>query len=442
MEQERQYDIEPDTKDKTDNQKKAKKQIFLGGMFWGFIIGGIFSCLCILAIRGVLLHQDTPRGNVIQIPETDKQSGDSDDKEALNTAITDKLVQKLRTLESAIDIYYYKEGLNYEELQEGMLSGLVEALNDPYSEYYTKEELEKVTQDNEGIYYGIGAYVSMDTTLSMPKISGVIADTPAEEAGLRENDVITAVGEVSTYQMTTEEAVTYIRGEEGTTVDLTIYREGEPDYLQFTVERRKVESPTVESEMKGDIGYIRITGFEEVTVHQFSDAYKALNEQGMKGLIIDVRSNPGGLLTSVLEISRQILPKGRIVYTEDKYGQKNEYTCDGKNEIDIPLVVLINGNSASASEILAGAVQDYGIGTIVGTTTYGKGVVQNIFALSDGSAVKLTISNYFTPNGNNIHGIGIVPDVEVELDADKYYDEGVDTQIEKALEVLNGKIAK
>ena len=436
MQQENQFDAVTETEDKAAvRHKKVKRQAFFGGMFWGIIIGSIFSCACVLIIRGVLLYKN---GNEIQIPKEEVE--ESSDKEAANTAITSETIRKLRTLESAIDIYYYQEGLDYEEMQNGIFSGLVESLNDPYSDYYTKEELEKVNQDNEGIYYGIGAYMSLDTALSRPKISGIIPNTPAEEVGLRENDIITEIGEISTYQMDTQEAVTYIRGEEGTTVDLTIYREGEPDYLHFTVERRKVESPTVESEMKGDVGYIRITGFEEVTVHQFEDAYKALEKEGMKGLIIDVRSNPGGLLTTVLDICRMILPKGLIVYTEDKYGQKQEYTCDGKNEIDIPLAVLINGNSASASEILAGAVQDYGIGTIVGTTTYGKGVVQNIFGLSDGSAVKLTISTYYTPNGNNIHGIGIVPDVEVELDADKYYDEKIDTQIEKALEIVNEQI--
>ena len=436
MQQENQFNAVTETEDKAAvRHKKVKRQAFFGGMFWGIIIGSIFSCACVLIIRGVLLYKN---GNEIQIPKEEVE--ESSDKEAANTAITSETIRKLRTLESAIDIYYYQEGLDYEEMQNGIFSGLVESLNDPYSDYYTKEELEKVNQDNEGIYYGIGAYMSLDTALSRPKISGIIPNTPAEEVGLRENDIITEIGEISTYQMDTQEAVTYIRGEEGTTVDLTIYREGEPDYLHFTVERRKVESPTVESEMKGDVGYIRITGFEEVTVHQFEDAYKALEKEGMKGLIIDVRSNPGGLLTTVLDICRMILPKGLIVYTEDKYGQKQEYTCDGKNEIDIPLAVLINGNSASASEILAGAVQDYGIGTIVGTTTYGKGVVQNIFGLSDGSAVKLTISTYYTPNGNNIHGIGIVPDVEVELDADKYYDEKIDTQIEKALEIVNEQI--
>lgn len=434
--QENQYNIGNDIEEAAQC-KKAKKQFFLSGLFWGFIAGGMFSCICILAIRGIILHQN---GNALQIPKAEEDGGSNHEKVALDTAITAEMVQKLRTLESAIDVYYYQEGIDYEAMQEGILSGLVDSLNDPYSEYFTKEELEKVNLDNEGVYYGIGAYVSMDTELSMPKISGIIANTPAEEAGLRENDVIAAVGDVSMYQMTTQDAVSYIRGEEGTTVDLTIYREGEPEYLYFTVERRKVESPTVNYEMMEDVGYLQITSFDEVTVHQFKDAYAALEQEGMKGLIIDVRSNPGGLLTTVLDICREILPKGIIVYTEDKYGQKSEYTCDGQNEIDIPLAVLINGNSASASEILAGAVQDYGIGTIVGKTTYGKGVVQNIFGLSDGSAVKLTISNYFTPKGNNIHGIGVQPDVEVELDVDKYYDEDVDTQIEKALEIINEQI--
>ena len=428
--QENQYNVE--------TKEKSKTKIFFTGMFWGFIFGGIFACISIGVIN--VVYSSYQNSNVLQIPESEEESKKNTEQAAFDSVVTSQLIQKLRTLESAIDVYYYQDGIDYEELQTGILSGMIDALNDPYSVYYTKEELEQVNLDNAGIYYGIGAYVSMDNELSMPKISGVIANTPAEEAGLREDDVITAVGDVSMYQKSTQDAVSYIRGEEGTTVTLTIYRPSEKEYLDITVERRRVESPTVNHEMMGEIGYLQITSFDEVTVDQFAAAYQALEEAGMKGLIIDVRSNPGGLLTSVLDISRQILPKGLIVYTEDKYGQKNEFSCDGANEIDLPLVVLINGNSASASEILAGAVQDYGIGTIVGKTTYGKGVVQNIFALSDGSAVKLTISNYFTPNGNNIHGIGIVPDVEVELDVDKYYDEDVDTQIEKAIEVLQEQI--
>ena len=435
--QDNQYNMDADTQKLMDKRKnQVKKQAFFGGLFWGFIIGGLFTCLCIWIIRGVLIFQNR---NINKMPEVIESENKEDDM-VQTTAVTNDLIQKLRALESAINTYYYQEDLDYEAMQNGVLAGFVEALDDPYSQYYTQEEFQTVTQDNIGIYYGIGAYVGIDTTLSRPKISGVIKNTPAQEVGLRENDVIVNVGEVSTYGMTADEVVSLIRGEEGTIVELTIYREEEPEYLEFSVERRKVESPTVESEMKGEIGYIQITGFEEVTVHQFEEAYEELNNQGMKGLIIDVRSNPGGLLTSVLEISRKILPKGLIVYMEDRNGRRDEYTCDGENEIDIPLAVLVNGNSASASEILAGAVKDYGIGTIVGETTYGKGVVQNIFSLRDGTAVKLTISTYFTPKGNNIHGVGVTPDVEVELDADKYYDEGVDTQIEKALEILRAQI--
>ncbi len=418
-----------------DIDKKVTKRAFFNGIIWGFFIGGIFACLCILCIRGVMYFRN---GNTLQIPETKNE----EDEGALTTCISDKTIQKLKTLESAIDVYYYKDELDYEAMEIGLFTGLVESLEDPYSTYYTKEEFQEVTQDNSGIYYGIGAYVSFNTTYSMPQISGIIANTPAEAAGLRENDIIYEVDGVSMFQMATDEAVTYIRGEEGTTVNLTIYRSGEPDYLHFTVERKKVESPTVNSEMMGDVGYIQITEFGDVTVHQFSDAMADLKSQGMKGLVLDLRSNPGGLLSAVVSIANQILPEGTIVYTEDKYGQKEEYKSDGKNEIDIPLVVLINQNSASASEILAGAIKDYGVGTLVGKTTYGKGVVQNIFGLSDGSAVKLTISNYFTPNGSNIHGIGVTPDVEVELDADKYYEEDIDTQLDKALEIVNNEIEK
>jgi carboxyl-terminal processing protease len=213
-------------------------------------------------------------------------------------------------------------------------------------------------------------------------------------------------------------------------------RDGEADPIDISVERRKIESPTVQYEMYDDgVAYIQITEFDLVTSSQFEEAYSQVKSAGMKGLIIDLRSNPGGNLSTVCEIARQILPKGLIVYTEDKYGKREEYTCDGKNEIQVPLVVLTNGYSASASEILAGAVKDYGIGKLVGTTTFGKGIVQKVINLNDGTAVKLTVSSYYTPSGNNIHGIGIEPDVEVEFDADAYKD-GVDNQLEKAKEVL------
>ena len=230
-----------------------------------------------------------------------------------------------------------------------------------------------------------------------------------------------------------------IRGEAGTTVDLTIVRQGAGDYLHVTVERAKVESPTVKYEMLDDsMAYIQIVEFDDVTIDQFTDALATVKGSDMKGLILDLRGNPGGSLDAVVQIARKLLPEGMIVYTEDKAGKRTEYTCDGKTPLEVPLVVLVDMNSASASEILAGAIQDYGIGTLVGTTTFGKGIVQQIMPFTDGSAIKITISAYYTPNGRNIHGTGIEPDVECEFDGDAYYnsDTPVDNQLEKAKEVL------
>ena len=221
---------------------------------------------------------------------------------------------------------------------------------------------------------------------------------------------------------------------------LTLVREGEADYLEIPVERRKIESPTVSSEMlENQIGYIEITEFDDVTEDQFAEALAECRGNGMKALILDLRSNPGGNLSTVCEISRMLLPKGMIVYTEDKYGTRDEYTCDGARKLEVPAVVLVNDYSASASEILAGALKDHGMATIMGTTTFGKGIVQRVISLSDGSAVKLTVSKYYTPNGNDIHEKGIEPDVVVEFDADAYYDEGIDNQLQEAISYLSAE---
>ena len=205
-----------------------------------------------------------------------------------------------------------------------------------------------------------------------------------------------------------------------------------------------VEIPSVSSEMlEENIGYIKISKFTGVTYEQYHAAFEKLKEQGAKQLIVDLRNNPGGLMTAVCDVLREILPEGLIVYTEDKYGNRVEETCDGKSPLNMPLVVLVNEGSASASEIFAGAVQDHKVGTIVGTTTYGKGIVQTVRQLSDGSAVKLTVSKYYTPNGNNIHEVGIQPDVEVELSDDvtdlSQVEQSQDNQLQKALEVVRGK---
>lgn len=292
-------------------------------------------------------------------------------------------------------------------------------------------------QETEGIYYGIGAYLMLDPDTGLGKVSGVIENTPAEEAGLRADDLIYLVDGETTMGLELSEIVARVKGEEGTTVHLTIYREGETDYLEIDVERRKIEAPTVKYEMlKNNIGYIQITEFDEVTTDQFTEALAVVKGSGAKGLILDLRGNPGGSLNTVIDIARQLLPKGLIVYTEDKYGERDEYNCDGKRELDIPLVVLVNGNSASASEILAGAIKDYRKGVLIGTTTFGKGIVQRVLPLTDGTALKLTISAYYTPNGNNIHGVGIEPDIVCEFDGDAYYDDGVDNQLERALKEL------
>ena len=239
--------------------------------------------------------------------------------------------------------------------------------------------------------------------------------------------------------MTLSEVVSLVKGPEDTEVVLTLIREGASDYLEVAVTRKKVESPTVEySMLDNNMAYIQVTEFEDVSVKQFQNALAKAREEGMKGMILDLRGNPGGSLNAVVEMARMLLPKGMIVYTEDKNGKRSEYTCDGTKALEVPLVVLVDTNSASASEIMAGAIKDYGIGTLVGTTTFGKGIVQQIIPFRDGSAVKITISAYYTPKGNNIHGIGIEPDVVCEFDGEAYYgnEDHPDNQLEKGKEVL------
>ena len=357
-----------------------------------------------------------------------------------DTVANQRTMDKLKLLEDTIGKYYL-EGVDEQTLEKGVYDGLVKALGDPYSVYYSAEELKELQDKTEGIYYGIGAYIGIDADTSLPRLTGIIEGTPAQESGLRAGDLLYKVDGEEVQGLELTQVVSKVKGEEGTTVHLTIIREGESDYLEIDVVRRKVESPTVNQKMlDNNIGYIQITEFDTVTLDQFTEALAVCRGSGMKGLILDLRGNPGGNLNTVCDIAREILPKGLIVYTEDKNGKRTEYTCDGTNQMKEPLVVLVDSGSASASEILAGAIKDYGIGTLVGTTTFGKGIVQRIISLSDGSAVKLTVSNYYTPNGNNIHKIGIAPDIEEKFDGEAYYNDGVDNQLNKAIEVMNGKL--
>lgn len=392
--------------------------------FWKGLVAGLGIALLIVALAVTATKVIRTFQMVGIIPSGEKES-----------VANSQTVEKLSILEDTIQKYFWKN-VTEEELEEGVYKGILESLEDPYSVYYTPEELLDLQQQTEGIYYGIGAYISQNKETGYVQISKVIKNTPAEESGLMQGDYIYMVDGEDMFDKDSTYVVSRIKGDEGTKVMLTVLRETESEPLEIEVERRKIESPTVEYEMLDNgMAYIQIVEFDLVTTSQFETAYKQAKQDGMKGLIIDLRSNPGGNLSTVCDIARMLLPKGLIVYTEDKYGERVEYSCDGSQQIEVPLVVLTDGYSASASEILAGAVKDYGIGTLVGTTTYGKGIVQKVISLTDGSAVKLTVSTYYTPNGNNIHEKGIDPDVEVLFDAEQYV-AGVDNQLEKAKEVL------
>lgn len=326
-----------------------------------------------------------------------------------------KCRSKLTYLENLIDEYYLGDK-DEEKLQEGLYTGLLYGLDDPYSRYYTAEEYEAENSSSQGTYVGIGILMEKNKEGGV-KIVECYEGGPGEEAGLKAGDIISAIDGEDITDDEVSDVADLVRNSDKDSVVLTVHRENVNDAMEITVPITDVELPSVFHEMlDSKIGYIRITEFKGVTSEQYQEAFDDLNSQGMEKLIVDLRDNPGGLLDSVCDILRQILPEGLIVYTEDKDGNREEQKCDGKNELQIPLAVLVNESSASASEIFAGAVQDYGIGTIVGTTTYGKGVVQSIRQLSDGSAIKLTIANYYTPKGNNINKIGIKPDIEVSLD--------------------------
>lgn len=414
-----------------DRNKKEKRGYFCSGLIIGLASALIIVSAAYLGTRVEKWYRAS----------TSAQSS-ADTEEAVNA----QSIQKLQTVEGMIrQYYYYDDEIDTKVLEEGAYRGMIESLGDPYSTYYSAEELDELRNQTQGIYYGIGAGVSLDTETTLPKIVKIYDGTPAQEAGLRENDIIYEVNGESTYGMSTSDVVALIKGEENTSVNLTIVRVGESDYLSIDVTRRKVNVPTVEFKMLNeDMAYIQISEFDDITVDQFTEALAMARGNNMKGLVLDLRSNPGGSLDAVVEIARMLLPEGLIVYTEDKYENRKEYTCDGTKQLEVPMTVLINGNSASASEILAGAIKDYGIGTLVGTTTYGKGIVQSVMPLTDGSAVKLTISSYFTPRGNNIHKKGIEPDVICEFDGEAYYgsDDRPDNQLEKAKEVLGQLIGQ
>ncbi len=411
-------------------KKKADNSSFVLGLIIGILVTMLLAALVIL---GVLLF-----GKFNGLSQGPVENKGLEELLEDNDLVDEQMLRKLSAIEEVIDTYYYKDDLDEEALSEGIYRGILDAVGDPYTCYFSEKELKDLLEDSQGVYYGIGAYVTLDQTGMYPMITAPIAGSPAEEADLRPGDIIYEINGEATYGKTLDAAVSMMRGKEGTEVEVTILRSTESEYIHVTLVRRRVESPTVTYEMLEDnIGYIQITQFSEVTVDQFADALASVRASGMEGLIIDLRANPGGSLTSVIGIGRMLLPKGLIMYTEDRNGNRDEYNCDGRREFDNPLVVLVDGNSASASEVLAGAIKDYELGTLVGTTTFGKGIVQTILPLADGSGIKITTSSYYSPKGTNIHGTGIEPDVVCEFDSEAYYgEEQFDNQLDRAKEVL------
>lgn len=356
--------------------------------------------------------------------------------------LTDKIVDmrtemKLKMIESIIEEnYLYIDEVDQDELRDSLVEGYVAGLNEPYTVYYDEEETIALFESSSGEFGGVGITIMQDITTMQMTFSTIHKNCPGEAAGFREGDILYKVDGEDVTGQDLDHVITKIRGEVGSEVELTVLRGDNFEEYSATLTRTLIQNQSVEHEMLDDqIGYIKVTGFEDTTVGQFEKALLDLTSKKMRSLIIDLRGNPGGNLSVVVEMCDMILPEGTIVSVKDRNGKGEVFTSDEEHKLSVPLVVLVNGNSASASEIFAGAVKDYGAGTLVGTTTFGKGIVQNIYSLPDHTSFKITSSEYFTPNGTNIHGVGVEPDVKIEFEYDEENPEA-DNQLDKAVEIL------
>lgn len=355
-------------------------------------------------------------------------------------AVSQETKEKLSGIQALIQKEYIGE-VDEDALQTGICQGYVGALGDPYSAYYDEEQTSALMETTQGEYGGIGVVLTQNLDTGVTTASSVYEDSPAMKAGMKDGDIIYQVEGRDVSGMALEEISGSIKGEKGTIVEITVLRGEEREEVTLTITRDTIQAETVKTRMLEDeIGYLAISEFDSVTLEQYREGLAELTTQGMEGLIVDLRGNPGGNLDTVCEILDLMLPEGLIVYTEDKDGNRQEFTSDEAQEVQVPLAVLVDGNSASASEIYAGAIQDYGIGQIVGTKTYGKGVVQTIYDLKDGTSLKLTVAEYFTPNGRNIDGEGITPDVEVTYQRNEN-DPEADNQLDRAVETLQNEMA-
>ncbi len=443
--------------------------------FWkGVLVGALITAFAGLIIVGVAsgisLIGRTVIDNQAQSQIMENTDGSAQVRQELDM---DKIAAKLETFQEIINEYYLF-GEDMEKVETGIYKGMLAGLEDPYTVYYTPEEFQSLTEETEGVYCGIGVLVSQNMETGMITALRVFKGSPAEEAGMKKGDIFYKVGDLEASAEELDVLVqNHIRGEEGTTVDITVIRDGEE--IPMTIERRIVETTTVEGQMLDEeTGYILVTQFELVTGDQFREMVEDLEEQGMKRLVIDLRDNPGGVLDSCVEIAAYLLPDdqhdGTILSTSDKYGRGVRYYSAGgeicyeengeegrdprypkkdEHQLDIPMTVLVNENSASAAEVLAGALRDYDRARLVGTTTFGKGIVQSLLPLDDGSAVKVTIAHYYTPSGFDLHKKGLEPDILVEpeepdpdeISYGKYDDVSVETdnQLRAAIEAMESE---
>ena len=407
--------------------RKKKSQGFASGMIIGAVSAFMAVILLILSVAAVCIAK-----GYIHI-------GVNGDVYIQSDAVTDsdgigsEVEGKLNATDSVLESFYFGD-VDDETAKDNIYKAYLSSYGDKYTMYYTADEYKALKESTNGKFYGIGAVCQLSGEGGVLLVD-VYDNGAGYQAGLRSGDRVVNVDGRDITDMELSSAVALIKGDKGTSVTLEVIRGTER--LTFSAVRDAVEAKTVSyTLLDNNIGYLSISQFEEVTTKQFKAAVEDLQSQGMKGLVIDIRNNPGGLLDTVVGMLKYMLPDGLIVYTEDKQGNRKEYKGQDNDEFNLPLAVIVNGNSASASEIFAGAIQDYGKGTIIGTQTYGKGIVQTVKPLTDGSAIKFTIAKYFTPKGQDIHGKGVTPDMVVEYDTDA----DVDTQLDAAIKNVEAQI--
>ena len=407
--------------------RKKKSQGFASGMIIGAVSAFMAVILLILSVAAVCIAK-----GYIHI-------GVNGDVYIQSDAVTDsdgigsEVEGKLNAIDSVLESFYFGD-VDDETAKDNIYKAYLNSYGDKYTMYYTADEYKALKESTNGKFYGIGAVCQLSGEGGVLLVD-VYDNGAGYQAGLRSGDRVVNVDGRDITDMELSSAVALIKGDKGTSVTLEVIRGTER--LTFSVVRDAVEAKTVSyTLLDNNIGYLSISQFEEVTTKQFKAAVEDLQSQGMKGFVIDIRNNPGGLLDTVVGMLKYMLPDGLIVYTEDKQGNRKEYKGQDNDEFNLPLAVIVNGNSASASEIFAGAIQDYGKGTIIGTQTYGKGIVQTVKPLTDGSAIKFTIAKYFTPKGQDIHGKGVTPDMVVEYDTDA----DVDTQLDAAIKNVEAQI--